>query len=546
MANNNDGNNKTQVSLKDYLKIVFHRKWFFILPFVVVFFTATIGSFFLPKYYSSSVLILVEEEKPVNPLARELPYGVAGPPATLAEQLKTLTERILNYPHLITLVRALRLDRGVTDPMAYEKIIMGIRQRTEVKMKAPDVFQISYEDKNPKMSRAIVNTLVQIFIDENLSKKAEEAMLAVKFADEQAQLYKKKLEESERALYEFKSKYPLQLPGKEVDLNVNMLINYSTSLTSIGMNLKETENRIDLLKRQLAGREPVLISSEMADLNPAISRLSARLQDFQSRLDTLMATDPQSPEVLDIQVEIEDVREKLRLESEKMVDIETAQTAPLFYRRLEQKLKDAERDADDLRARKKELEKLVGQYEGKIESLPEQEKELARLMRDNRVNENIYEMLRMKVEENRLTAEEVKEKGTKYTILEKARLPLKPSKPQILLTSIVAFILGALSGFGCVFLAEFADHSFRGVEDAKRFLELPILGAIPTIADGNSLMATRRQRRRIAIVVTIFFVVSFIVAVITSNIRQSKITEEIIKTAISEKEAEVIEHGRQQ
>jgi len=479
---------------------------------------------------------LVEEEKPVNPLARELPYVTTGPAPTLAEQLKTLTEKILSYPHLITLVKALELDKGVTDPLTYEKLILGIRKRTEVRMKAPDVFQISYEDKNPKRSRTLINTLIQIFIEENISKKTEEAMVAVTFAEEQAQIYKQKLEESEKALYEFKSKYPLQLPGKEQDLNVSMLINYQTALTTVEMNLKEVQNKIDLYRRQLSGQEPVIISSEMIDLNPAVTRLNTKLQDLQSKLDTLMTNDPTAPEILDIQIEIEDVREKLRLETEKLVDSETADTAPLFYQRLEQKLKDAQMEADDLSGRGKNLEKLVKEYEGKIETLPEQEKDLARLTRDTRVNENIYEMLRLKVEENRLTAEEVKKKGTRYTILEKARLPLKPSKPQILLTSIVAFILGVFSGFGCVFVAEFSDHSFRGIEDAKQFLELPILGSIPIIADGDALRARRTRNRQIAVLIIILFVVFFIIAIITSHIRQSKVTDEIIKTAISEKE----------
>jgi len=528
-----------QASLKDYLQIIFHRRWFFILPFVVVFCTATIGSFFLTKYYQSSVLILVEEETPVNPLAKEIPlYLAERSQSTLAEQLKTLTEKILNYPHLIQLVRDLNLDQGVTDPAAYEKLIYGIRNRTEVKLKAPDVFQISYEDKDPKMARAVISKLIEIFIEENFSKKTGEAMLAVKFADEQAQLYKKKLEESERALFEFKSKYPLQQPGKEVDLNVSMLISYQTALTGVEMSLKETVNKVDLLKRQLSGQEAVVSSSEMMDLNPAVANLSGKFQDLQSRRDTLMATNPDDPELTDIEIEIEDVREKLRLETEKMIDSETSQTAPLFFQRLEQKLKDVQKEEENLLTRKKELTSLVGEYEGKIESLPEQEKNLAHLTRDNLVNDNIYKMLRMKVEENRLTAEEVKEKGTKYTILEKARLPLKPSKPQILLTSMVAFILGVLSGFGCVFLTEFSDHSFRGVEDAKKFLGLPILGAIPTIVDGDILQATRRRHRRMAISMTVFFVVLFIIAVITSNIRQSQVASEIVKTIITEKEAE--------
>ncbi len=111
---------QVQGSLRDYLQIIFHRRWFFLTPFIVVFFTASIGSFFLPKYYKSSVLILVEEEKPVNPLAtKEIQYlSPTGQPPTLVEQLKTLTEKLLNYPHLLTLVKALDMDKGVTDQLA--------------------------------------------------------------------------------------------------------------------------------------------------------------------------------------------------------------------------------------------------------------------------------------------------------------------------------------------------------------------------------------------------------------------------------------------
>lgn len=535
---------KIQGSLRDYLQLIFQRRWFFLMPFVIVFFTATIGSFFLPKYYKSSILILVEEEKPVNPLVRELTYVTPGPQPSLVEQLKTLTEKILSYPHLITLVRRLGVDKGIADTVAYEKMILGIRKRTSVKMKAPDVFQISYEDKNPILARRLVDTLMQIFIDESVSKKTREAEVAIKFAEEQAQIYKKKLEESERALYEYRSKYALQLPGKDEDLNVAMLTNYQTALTTVEMNIKEAENKIELFKRQLAGQEAVIISSEMIDLNPSVVRLNTKLQELQAKLDNLMATDPNLPEIMDIQIEMEDIREKLRLETEKIVDSETAQTAPLFYQRLEQKLKDAQREADDLKQRKKNLEKLVNEYEAKIETLPEQARELARLTRDSEVNENIYKMLLLKVEENRLTAEEVKEKGTKYTILETARLPLKPSKPDILITGIVAFILGVLSGFGCVFLAEFADHSFRGVEDARAFLDLPILGGISDIADAGAMSAARARQRTVAILVILLFIVLFAVAAITSNIKQSKVIKEVLSVADKEKGTEKTEYAK--
>jgi polysaccharide chain length determinant protein (PEP-CTERM system associated) len=532
---------QAQGSLRDYLQIIFHRRWFFLAPFIVVFFTASIGSFFLPKYYKSSVLVLVEEEKPVNPLAsKEQAYASStGQTPTLAEQLKTLTEKILSYPHLLELVRILNLDKGVTDQVMYEKMLIGIRKRSEVKMRSPDVFQVSYEDKDPVVARNVARDLVNIFIEENRSKKTSQAATAIKFAEEQAALYKKKLEQSEKKLFEFRAKYPMQLPGKELDYNVSMLTNYQTSLTAVEMNLKESEGKLDRLKRQMSGREPVIISEDMINLNPSVSRLNSQLQNLQSQHDEMMTDKKTSKSDLSsVQVQMEDVREKLRLETEKMIDSETSMTAPLFFQRLSQKVKDAEKEVSDLKKRREELEKLVKEYESRIQTLPEQDRELALLTRDNEVNENVYKMLLLKIEENRLTSAEVQERGAKYTILDEARLPLKPSKPEILIIGIVAFILGILSGFGCVFMAEFADHSFRGIEDARPYLKSEILGAIPLIADKNEVMARRARQRGIAVIMIVFFSIFYIIAAMVSSINTEEVRKKVVEIANKEKTSE--------
>ncbi len=532
---------QAQGSLRDYLQIIFHRRWFFLAPFIVVFFTASIGSFFLPKYYKSSVLVLVEEEKPVNPLAsKEQAYASStGQTPTLAEQLKTLTEKILSYPHLLELVRILNLDKGVTDQVMYEKMLIGIRKRSEVKMRSPDVFQVSYEDKDPVVARNVARDLVNIFIEENRSKKTSQAATAIKFAEEQAALYKKKLEQSEKKLFEFRAKYPMQLPGKELDYNVSMLTNYQTSLTAVEMNLKESEGKLDRLKRQMSGREPVIISEDMINLNPSVSRLNSQLQNLQSQHDEMMTDKKTSKSDLSsVQVQMEDVREKLRLETEKMIDSETSMTAPLFFQRLSQKVKDAEKEVSDLKKRREELEKLVKEYESRIQTLPEQERELALLTRDNEVNENVYKMLMLKIEENKLTTAEVLEKSTKYTILDAAKIPLKPSKPEILIICIVAFVLGIMSGFGCVFMAEFADHSFRGVEDARPFLKHEILGGIAEIVDKNELMAKKARHRGIAVVMIIFFAIFYIIAALTSGIKQDEVRRRVIEVVNKEKAIE--------
>ncbi|MFH1855676.1 MAG: GNVR domain-containing protein [Candidatus Omnitrophota bacterium] len=526
-----------QASLKDYVRIIFQRKWFFLVPFLVVFLTAAIGSFFLPRHYRSSVLIFVQEEDIINPLVplqEKLMLYPQSKEVSLVEKLKTLTEQILSYPQLIKLVRILELDKGSNDPMVYESIINGIRSRTTVRVKAPDVFSVTYEDTDPIKARQLANALVALFIQESLQKKTESALIGVKFSEEQAKIYKTRLEDAEKELYEFKEKYALELPGQALDMNTQFLINYQTSVTSIELKLKESKTELEKINRQLRGQEPVIISEDLISLNPEVSRLNSELSIFQHDLDRRTTEDPNDPEIPWVMSKIEETRDRLRLESKKLIDADTALTAPLFYQRLEQKQKDALLGVRELEARRQSLQTLVDEYERKIETLPEQERLFSEFSRDVRVNQNIYEMLRMKVEEQQLTAVELKEKGVRYEVLEEARLPLKSSKPKKMLTAIVAFVIGALSGFGCVFLAEFADHSFRGVEDAKQYLDIPILASISKIVNAEELRGQRIRNVKLSWLFILFLTIMIIFAAFYSYIQEQKIMEKVIRQQVNE------------
>lgn len=524
-----------QASLKDYLRIIFQRKWFFFVPFFVVFTTAVVGGFFLPRYYQSAVLVLVEEEEVINPL-----IPLQGRSAyqqqelTLVEKFKTLSEQILSYPQIIKLITAFNLDDGSGSPLVYEKLIRRIRKRTAIRMKAPDVFSVSYEDRDPFKAKQLANALVAFFIQGNIERKTESALLGVKFAQEQAKIYKERLKAAEEELYKFREKYALELPGEAVDMNTQFLINYQSMLTAIELDLKEANEELDRINKQLSGREPVIISEDLIALNPDVNRLTGEFSRLQAEIDRRMADDPNDPKIPTLISQLEEVKERLRLESKKTIDAETALNAPLFYQRLEQRQEDARKKVEELEARRKQLSALVGEYEGKLETLPEQDKIYSELTRDVRVNQNIYEMLRMKVEEQQLTAVELKEKGMRYEVLEEARLATKPSRPRKLLTAVVAFVIGVLGGFGCVFLAEFADHSFNGVEDAKQHLDIPILGSISKIISEAEIRRGRIRNVKLAWFFVLFLSVLIIFAAMYSYVQEQKIMEKIIRQRVDE------------
>jgi len=103
----------------------------------------------------------------------------------------------------------------------------------------------------------------------------------------------------------------------------------------------------------------------------------------------------------------------------------------------------------------------------------------AALARDTQVNENIYNLLLQKLETAKITQRlEASKEGTRYTIIDPARLPLSPSRPNKPRIIFMGIFAGICLGVGLIFAREFLDSSFLDLEEAKIDLGVPILGAI--------------------------------------------------------------------
>jgi polysaccharide biosynthesis transport protein len=114
--------------------------------------------------------------------------------------------------------------------------------------------------------------------------------------------------------------------------------------------------------------------------------------------------------------------------------------------------------------------------------------------RDIDVNQEIYKMLLQKLETAKITQRlEASRAGTRYTVLDPPRLPLGPVKPNKLVVTLVGLFMGLGLGVGLVFAREFMDQSILDVEDAKRTVDLEILGAISRITTQEEMDKERAK-----------------------------------------------------
>lgn len=397
----------------EYLKVFFRRKWLLITP---VFFGLVLGivaCFILPPAWQSSTIILVEEEKIINPLIQNLAVST-----TAVQRMQSIREIILGWNSLVDLTKKLDLAKNVQSQLGFEQLIMSLRKNIVVQMRQPNIIVISYIGNEPKKTQLITKTLTDILVERNMQSQTKETDVAINFIKEQLAIYKRKIKESEV------SKLEEQLKTLLVD---------STEMHPL---VKELRQKIAIARKELESGEYEVKGTEQPLTSP--------------------------------------VREALKQELDKLISKEnTSLSGSTAY------AAEAEHDPN-----------------ASIYKLFLMDKVDSSLARDMNVNENIYNMLLQKLETAKITQRlETSREGTRYTVLDPPRLPLRPVKPNKLKVILLGLFLGASSGVGLVFGREFMDQSFLDIEDAKNYLKLPVLGAISRLTTQEEIDREKARKK---------------------------------------------------
>ena len=427
----------TQLPIR-YLKIFFRRKWLLAVPVVVGLVGGIIIGGMLPKVYESNSVIMVEEEKTLNPLISGLAVSV-----DIGSRMRTIREQILGWNSLVQLVQRLNLDKDVKTQLQYEKLVLGLRDKVQVRMKGPNLIKIAYTSREPQEAKKVVQTVNDIFIEENMKSQNKESSIAIDFLKDQIKLYNRKIKESEVA--DMKDK------------------------------LKE-----------------LLVDS--TEEHPMVKDLRLKIVQAQK----------------DVESEILDV--------DRAKPVPTASN-PLYENLLKQQIDAATQQVAVAPANKSlmPLDQVNPSQTGSNEGLYQLlllDKLDKTMAQDINVNKTIYNMLLQRLETAKITQRlEASKQGTRYTVLDPPRLPLKPVKPNKFLVLIMGLFLGGSAGIGIILLLEFADHTLLGIDEAKEFLELPVLGGISKILTENDIALTRTKNRFRTLV---FSLVSLMLVILSS------------------------------
>jgi len=499
-------------NLQNYIKIGLRRKWYIIIPFalsVVIFF----GAYkYLPKTYRASTLILVQAQK--------VPESYVRPTLTesVAERLNNISHEILSRTRLERVIKEFDLYQGMVNKLHMEEIVDMMKTKIEVRVQRQNAFSISFEGTEPGTVMQVTNKLASMFIEENLRFRESRVEGTAEFIGKELQTMESNLKKRENAVRQYKEKNMGELPG-QLEANLRILDRLHQQFKTISDNLTAAEDRTVLLQSQIEkvmDRQSEIGSSATKSLtqgenihlergpeDPLVAQLNALKRDLANAESKYTGS---HPEVVDLKRKIvaleprvkkqEEERERrlraLRGRQQEMIADNNSQApSPLLDPATERLITqykaqfiDTQSEARRLKEEMGNLKEQIALYQRRIEETPKREQEMVQLNRDYDILKLYYQSLVDKKFQSQMAENlERKQQGEQFRILDLARLPEKPFKPNRNNLLIMGGLFGLAIGLGLAWFRESMDPSFYEVSDLETYLELPVLATILNLSE---------------------------------------------------------------
>ena len=471
------------LDIKDYLQIALRRKWYFIVPFVLITIAAIAYAHYAPNVYRASTLILVEPQK--------VPSSYVKPTVTenIESQLRTITEQIMSRSYLERIINEFDLYPEMRKRLPLESVIERMRRCIDVRVKKGRVFSVSFEDQDPVIAMKVANRLASLFIEGNLKVREERAEGTLVFLEKELERVRKLLKQQEKKVSEFRAKHLGVLP-EQLEANLRTLDRLQLQLQSNGEALKTAEETRRMLQQQLSQIQTMpMITIDEGSSEKSIPE-SSSLDEIKARLEQLRVKYTEKhPEIIRLkrliaQMEKEEKGSEANEEGSNEEGSKETSTneEPSWTSQIEAQLAQLDAEIAQLKNERKRLKSEIKEYERRVEITPKIEQQLKELTRGYEVTQKEYQSLLDKKLQAELAANmERKQKGERFKVLDQAKIPerpFKPNRPKIILFGV---FLGMAAGGGLAGLIEYLDHSFYKIEDLEQFTGISVIASIPKI-----------------------------------------------------------------
>lgn len=501
-------------------QIARRRATLLVVPPLVGLFLAVLYSSTIPNSYQSEMLIAI--------IPQRVPDTVVRTTVTLRadERLDEISVVVMSRTNLESMIQELDLYPTERRRLQMNDVIGIMRANLQVGLEPqrrgprgpepPHAFHIRFTYDDPQMAALVTQKIGAIFVEENARSRGVLADETTDFLDDELSQARRRLEEQERRLEQFRELHGRELPT-QLQSNMEAVRGLQLQAQSLTESIARDRDRKLMLERLY--REASTDVPRSASVPPRTGQaestgstsLQRQLATARASLATLETRyTAEHPDVRRARGQIADLERRVELEEKEPAATQAAAAEPLDpievqrrenLRQMLAEIESLDRQTAFKESEERRIRSEIDDYQRRIEAVPGIESEWVALSRDYETTQATYRELRTKAEAARMAANlEQRQIGEQFKIVDEAQVPVHPVRSIRAMVNGGGLLLGLLVGAGIAAMLEVRDQSFRTETDVIEVLALPVLASVPRVISETE---QRRQRTRRYIVAAV-------------------------------------------
>jgi tyrosine-protein kinase Etk/Wzc len=333
--------------------------------------------------------------------------------------------------------------------------------------KASTVLTLIYKDVSPYRARDILNALMESYSQSTISEKNALANNTLKFIDDRLGLVVKDLEGIERKIQQYKSQQGIVDLSEQSKVFLQHVGENDRKVTDINMKLAMLDQvEQSVTKNDGSSIAPATLGLEDGQLLKLLQRHHDAEQEYINLRETMGEN---SPTLTALNTEIGKLKPAI---------LETVRNL-----------------RKNLQASRTNLSTTTGAYTSMLGSIPQKERELLEISRQQSIKNSVYSFLLQKREETALSRSSTVSDSRLIDAAEASFYPVSPNRSFAFLTAIV---LGIAISAGFVYAKEMLTRKILFRSDIERYTKVPVVAEIASVKHRGELVVNNANKVFIA------------------------------------------------
>jgi polysaccharide chain length determinant protein (PEP-CTERM system associated) len=445
----------------------------------------------IPNTYKSEAKIYVQSQS-------LLPDKIGITPNQQKAGIETVRQTLTSVENLQKVVRGTDLAKQMTSDRDVTDKAVSLQKQITITSKLDNLFEISAtasegslsDAQNAKLSKAIVQKLIDLFVDGNLRDGRQETGQSLTFLDQQVQQRAAQLAEVEAKRAAFEAKYLNSLPGTgSLDDRVAQA---RGEMARVDSDLAAANSALAAVNGQLAATPAeTRTPGSMVGGDSRVAQILGQISDGQARGWT-----DNHPDMIALRGQL--ARARAQGGGGAGMSAGSASPNPMYVS-LRSMQAEKQATASALAARKAQLQGEINRVLTMQSSDPEFANAQAELDRNYTALKAQYDKLLADREDVRLRGQvQTQTDAIKFSVIDPPSAPRAPAAPNrpLLLTLVLFAAIGG--GIGAAFAFGQLKTTYSTASRLERASGLPVIGSITEVIRASEREFRKKRMRQFA------------------------------------------------